>query len=143
MSEILTLPVLPLRETVLFPGVPAPIRVGRPGTLRSIQAATESKERLVFAVAQRENVDAATPDSLYTIGTVARVNQMQRGRGVLQLLLEGERRGIALRISEHEKHLQAMVREAEEMEPESTSGARGSAGVATVTVLAAAALLAG
>ncbi|MDH3746070.1 MAG: LON peptidase substrate-binding domain-containing protein, partial [Acidobacteriota bacterium] len=64
MSEILTLPVLPLRQTVLFPGVPVPIRAGRPSTLKAIKVATEQEDRLVFAVAQRENVEEATPESL-------------------------------------------------------------------------------
>jgi ATP-dependent Lon protease len=117
MSETLTLPVLPLRDTVIFPGVTVPIRVGRPGTLRAIQAASESEEKLVFAVAQRENTEKVSPDSLFTIGSVARIGHLQQGRGVVQLLVEGSRRGIALRISQEGEHLQAIVRDAEEMLP--------------------------
>ncbi|MGB5400286.1 MAG: LON peptidase substrate-binding domain-containing protein, partial [Thermoanaerobaculia bacterium] len=49
MSDTLTLPVLPLRDTVVFPGVTTPIGAGRPGTLRAIQAVSSSKEKLVFA----------------------------------------------------------------------------------------------
>ncbi|MDH3745849.1 MAG: endopeptidase La, partial [Acidobacteriota bacterium] len=55
--------------------------------------------------------------SLYTIGTIARIGQIQQGLGVVQLLIEGVQRGIALRISRRDDHLEAMVREAEEMEP--------------------------
>ncbi len=117
MSEPHNLPVLPLRETVVFPGVTLPIRAGRPATLRAIQAASLTEEKLVFAVAQRENVEDATPERLYTIGTIARIGQLQRGRGVVQLLLEGRARGIALRISDNGKHLEAIVRGAEEMMP--------------------------
>ena len=47
MAERLTLPVLPLREVVLFPGVTAPIGAGRPATLRAIEAALATPERLV------------------------------------------------------------------------------------------------
>ena len=54
MAERLTLPVLPLREVVLFPGVTAPIGAGRPATLRAIEAALATPERLVFAVSQRD-----------------------------------------------------------------------------------------
>ena len=97
MNERLTLPVLPLREVVLFPGVAAPIGAGRPGTLRAIEAALATPEKLVFAVSQRENVENVTADVLYTIGTVARIGQMQRGLGGVQLLLHGEHRGIAMR----------------------------------------------
>ena len=54
MSERLTLPVLPLRDFVLFPGVTTPINVGKPMTLRAIEAALATPERFVFAVSQRE-----------------------------------------------------------------------------------------
>jgi ATP-dependent Lon protease len=117
MNERLTIPVLPLREVVLFPGVTAPIGAGRPATLRAIEAALTHPDRLVFAVSQRQNVEQVTPDVLYTIGTIARIGQMQRGLAGMQLLLQGERRGIALQYSEKDGYLQAVVREAEEMAP--------------------------
>jgi ATP-dependent Lon protease len=65
MSERLMLPVLPLRETVVFPGVAVPISAGRPGTLQAIEAALGA-DRRVFAVAQRENRDEVEIDNLYT-----------------------------------------------------------------------------
>src|SRR3954469_11664537 len=117
MSERLTLPVLPLREVVLFPGVTAPIGAGRPATLRAIEAALATPERLVFAVSQRQNVESVSSDVLYTIGTIARIGQLQRGLSGMQLLLHGERRGIAIHYSDREGYLQAIVREAEEMLP--------------------------
>ena len=117
MAERLTLPVLPLREVVLFPGVTAPIGAGRPATLRAIEAALATPERLVFAVSQRQNVENVAPDVLYTIGTIARIGQLQRGLSGMQLLLNGERRGIAIHYSDKEGYLQAIVREAEEMLP--------------------------
>jgi ATP-dependent Lon protease len=117
MSERLTLPVLPLREVVLFPSVTAPIGAGRPATLRAIEAALASPDKLIFAVSQRQNVENVTSDVLYTIGTIARIGQVQRGLAGMQLLLQGERRGIAMQYSEREGHLEAIVREAEEMPP--------------------------
>ena len=117
MSERLTLPVLPLREVVLFPGVTAPIGAGRPGTLRAIEAALQHPDKLVFAVSQRQNVDTVAAESLYTIGTIARIGQLQRGLAGMQLLLHGERRGIAIHYSEIDGYLQAVVRETEEMLP--------------------------
>src|SRR5918999_1414084 len=117
MAERLTLPVLPLREVVLFPGVTAPIGAGRPATLRAIEAALAGPERLVFAVSQRQNVESVNSDVLYTIGTIARIGQLQRGLSGMQLLLNGERRGIAIHYTEQEGYLQAVVREAEEMLP--------------------------
>lgn len=117
MTERMTLPVLPLREVVLFPGVTAPIGAGRPGTLRAIEAALATPDKLIFAVSQRENNEQVAPDVLYTIGTVARIGQLQRGLAGMQLLIHGEKRGIAMHYSEPEGYLQAIVREAEEMQP--------------------------
>src|SRR5215203_5707361 len=117
MAERLSLPVLPLREVVLFPGVTAPIGAGRPATLRAIEAALAGPERLVFAVSQRQNVESVSSDVLYTIGTIASIGQLQRGLSGMQLLLHGERRGIAIHYTEKEGYLQAVVREAEEMLP--------------------------
>ena len=73
MSERTMLPVLPLRETVVFPGVAVPISAGRPGTLQAIEAALQG-DRRVFAVAQRENRDEVEPENLYTVGTVVRIS---------------------------------------------------------------------
>src|ERR1700720_488758 len=117
MTERLNLPVLPLREFVLFPGVAAPIQAGKPATLRAVEAALNSPDRLVFAVSQREDLSVVTPEALHTIGTVARIGQVQRGFAGMQLLLSGEYRGIAMRISEKDGYLHAVVREAEEMPP--------------------------
>jgi ATP-dependent Lon protease len=117
MTERMTLPVLPLRDFVLFPGVTAPINAGKPATLRAIEAALNTPERLVFAVSQREDVPQVTPEVLHTIGTVARIGTLQRGLAGIQLLLHGEHRGIAMRITEKDGYLQAVLREAEEMKP--------------------------
>jgi len=117
MTDRLTLPVLPLREVVLFPGVTAPIGAGRPGTLKAIEAALARPDRLVFAVTQRQNLEQVAAEGLYTIGTIARIGQVQRGVSGVQLLLHGERRGIAIHVGDHEGYLQAVVREAEEMAP--------------------------
>lgn len=116
MSDTLTLPVLPLRDTVVFPGVTTPIGAGRPGTLRAIQAASSGENKLVFAVSQRENREKVSADRLFTIGTIARIGQLQRVTGGVQFLLHGEDRGIALRVGESSNgFLEAVVRVAEEM----------------------------
>jgi ATP-dependent Lon protease len=117
MNERMTLPVLPLREVVLFPGVTAPIGAGRPATLRAIEAALATPDKLIFAVSQRQNVEVVSPEVLYTIGTVARIGQMQRGLAGMQLLIHGEKRGIAMHYMDKEGYLQTIVREAEEMLP--------------------------
>src|ERR1044072_485849 len=116
MTQRQTLPVLPLRGTVIFPGLTAPIAAGRPGTLRAIEAALKS-ERLVFAVAQRHSPAEPTPDILYSMGVIARIGQIQRGLGGVQLLLQGEQRATALQYNTTEGYLSAVVMPVEEMKP--------------------------
>jgi ATP-dependent Lon protease len=109
MSDRLTLPVLPLREVVLFPGVSTPIGAGRPATLRAIERALKSEHRLIFAVSQRENVEKVTPESLHVMGTIAKIGQVQRGLAGVQLLLQGERRATALQVHDTGDHLEAVI----------------------------------
>ena len=98
MAERLNLPVLPMRETVVFPGVALPISAGRPGTLEAIEKVLDG-DRLLFAVCQRENVDDAVPEVLHEMGVIVRVMQVQRSPGGLQVLIHGEKRAKALSYS--------------------------------------------
>ena len=117
MAERFTLPVLPLRDTVVYPGVAVPISAGRPGTVEAVQEALDGDRRL-FAVAQRENVDDPAPEYLYKIGTVVRIIQTHRVRGGVQLLVQGEGRAQALSYhSEGESMLHAALLELERQEP--------------------------
>ena len=116
MSTRQTLPVLPLRGTVIFPGLAAPIAAGRPGTLRAIEAALKG-DRLVFAVAQRDNAEEPAPDILYSMGVIARIGQVNRGLGGVQLLLQGEERATALQYSQADGYLSAVVMKTEDMLP--------------------------
>ena len=114
MSE--NLPIVPMRSSVLLPGVGLPISAGRPATLRAIEAAMRG-DRRVFAVSQRQEGDEVSPETLYTIGTIATIGSVQRGIGGIRLLLEGQARGIALRIAPKDGYLEAAVAEAKEHLP--------------------------
>ena len=116
MAQRQTIPVLPLRGTVMFPGLTSPISAGRPGTLRAIESALKA-DRLVFAVAQRDNSDEPTADILYSMGVIARIGQIQRGLGGVQLLLQGEQRATALQYTTTDGFLSAVIMPAEEMNP--------------------------
>ncbi len=116
MAQRQTLPVLPLRGTVIFPGLTQPIAAGRPGTLRAIEAALKA-DRLVFAVAQRDNTDEPSPDILYSMGVIARIGQVQRGLGGVQLLLQGEQRATSLQYTTTDNYLAAVVVPVDEMNP--------------------------
>ena len=111
------LPVVVLRDMVIYPGVTVPMAVGRADTLSAIQAAAESPDRRFFALLQREKSDEADPLGLHTIGVMARVVQLQQGLGGTQALVLGLHRGIALRIDRTEEHLVATVSPAEELMP--------------------------
>ena len=117
MSDRMTLPVLPLRDAVLFPGVSTPIGAGRPATLRAIEAALKQSDRRVFAVAQKENIDQISPGLLYTTGTIARISQVQHHLGGVQLILHGEARGTAVHYGETSGYLEATVRESPDLPP--------------------------
>ncbi|HEX8316995.1 endopeptidase La [Longimicrobium sp.] len=116
MSEKLMLPVLPLRETVIFPGTAVPISAGRPGTLQAIEAALAGDRRM-FAVAQKENRDDVEHDNLYTVGTIVRIAQVQKGGGGVQLLIHGESRAMALQFVDAGHGLTAHARAMTEQPP--------------------------
>ena len=84
------LPVLPLRDVVVFPFVVMPLLVGRAASLAALEAANE-EDRIVLLVAQRdpETQEPAAAD-LYRVGVVARIRQLSRlGSGTVRVLVEG------------------------------------------------------
>ena len=117
MTDLTTLPVIPLREAVLFPEVTSPIAAGRPGTLRAIEAALRTEDKQIFVVSQRENLEDVTPEILYGMGTVATIGPVQRGPSGMRLLLNGDYRAVAVRYDEQDEYLVASVHSAEEMPP--------------------------
>jgi ATP-dependent Lon protease len=117
MTDVTTLPVIPLREAVLFPEVTSPIAAGRPGTLRAIEAALRNEDKQIFVVSQRENLEDITPEILYGMGTVATIGPVQRGPSGMRLLLNGDYRAVAVRYEEQDEYLVAAIHPAEEMPP--------------------------
>ncbi len=111
------LPVIVLRDMVVYPGVTMPMEIGRADTLSAIQAAAEHPERTFFALLQREKSEEVDPLGLHTIGVVARVVQLQHGLRGTQAVVVGLHRGILLRTDEEEEHLVATVSPAEELLP--------------------------
>ena len=109
MSRRFSLPVLPLRDTVVYPGVAVPISAGRPGTVEAVQEALDGDRRL-FAVAQNQNQDDPDPQILYAVGTIVRIIQTHRVRGGIQLLVQGEARArAAAYVDDGEAMLRATV----------------------------------
>ena len=104
------LPVLPLRDVVVFPYMVIPLLVGRPGSLTAIEMAL-AEERWIFLVAQR-SADVNEPGSkdLFRTGVVGRVLQIARNpNGTTKVLVEGVGRARVTRYSPAEKHLRAQL----------------------------------
>ncbi len=118
MSERQTLPVVPLRGAVVFPGVTLPISVGRSFSLRAIEHAAKTDQRL-FVVAQRENVDRPGKEQLYTMGVIARIAHAQRGQKGVQLLVEGLERATAIEFRDVDDRVEAVVLPVQEVPPPS------------------------
>src|SRR5262245_8204611 len=85
------LPLLPVRDLVVFPYMIAPLRVTRPISLDAVQNALQSDERLCFIVAQRESSDEdPKPNALYRTGTVGVIMRMRKlSDGGLKILVQG------------------------------------------------------
>ena len=107
------LPVLPLRDVVVFPHVVIPLLVGRPASLAAVEAAVAT-DRLILLVAQRvaDVQDPAAAD-LYRVGVVARVLQVNRlPTGTTRVLVEGLTRARVTRYAPTGDALRAMVTDA-------------------------------
>ncbi|MEM7167024.1 MAG: endopeptidase La [Planctomycetota bacterium] len=115
MSELSKLPTLALRDTVLFPGVTTPLRVGRAESLRAVELALASNQE-VFAVLQTGNEDTIDTKKLHNIGTVAKIGQVNRTDGSVQLLVQGQRRANAVRYDLVDGSVQATVQEVVEID---------------------------
>ncbi|HEY1558798.1 MAG TPA: endopeptidase La [Kofleriaceae bacterium] len=115
-----TLPVLALRSSVILPGVGLPISAGRPQTLRAIEAALKDPAHRVLAIAQRteDSGDDVSPESLYTVGTIATLGSVQRSANGVRVFLQGVSRGISVRVTPHKDgYLEATVGPAKELLP--------------------------
>lgn len=112
-AEIVTLPVLPISNAVLFPCVLMPLAVSRPTSVAALQAAAKLGQDRILVVAQRAPSIDAPPrqEDLYAFGTEAVIKQMvPREDGSLALVVLGTERGEILRLQEKEDCLQAEVR---------------------------------
>lgn len=106
------LPVLPVRDVVIFPGVIAPLFVGRARSLKSVEEASLNDKNL-FVVAQRDVAsEDPEPSELYKMGTLCRVIQMVRiPDGSTKILIEGNSRAVVKRYIQTGEFLAAKIEE--------------------------------
>jgi ATP-dependent Lon protease len=93
-SDRRLLPVLPIRAAVLFPGAAIPVAVGRPRTVRAVEAALETDDKAMFVIALRaQDEDDPGPSDLHRVGTEAVIKKVHRSPdGTFQLIVVGEQR---------------------------------------------------
>ena len=86
-----TLPMLPVRDIVVFPYMIIPLFVGREASIRSVEEAL-AKNRLIFLASQKEIAEEnPTPETIYSVGTVAKIMRMRKlSDGRVKILIQGE-----------------------------------------------------
>src|SRR2546430_1752084 len=88
-----TLPVLPLKDTVVFPGFPTPLAIGQERSIKLIEDVVSSDRALALVTVKNEAAEQPAWDDLYRIGTAAVVHKMIKvPDGTLRILVEGVRR---------------------------------------------------
>jgi ATP-dependent Lon protease len=111
----LTLPVLPIKRTVLFPGILMPVTVGRDRSVAAVNAAVKTEDKTILVVAQRDPAkENPGLDDLYTIGTKAVVKQVGRtDDGTIQALIQGLERVALLKVEQSLPYLTVHARRLE------------------------------
>ena len=121
-ENLQTLPVLPIKNTVLFPFLLLPLSVGRASSIAAIEAALASEEKEIVVVAQRDaSVDNPGLTDLYSIGTKAVIKKMARKpQGLLEVVLLGVERVVLLKLEQHGAYQTARIKPLPLLEEKST-----------------------
>ena len=108
----LTLPVLPIKRTVLFPGTMMPLTVGRERSMAAVNAAMKTEEKMIVVIAQRDPLtDEPRLADLYSIGTKAIVKQIgQTSEGTIHILAQGVERVALINEEQPTPYILAKVR---------------------------------
>ena len=109
------LPVLPLKDTVIYPHIIVPLLITREEYVKLIDDAL-SADRLVAAVASKEEVETPEPEQIYDIGTAAAIIRMLKlPDGSMQLFVQGVQRIRIVKYVERQPYLKARVEKVEEV----------------------------
>ncbi|MEJ5352569.1 MAG: endopeptidase La [Melioribacteraceae bacterium] len=104
------LPVLPLRDNVIFPYMIFPILVGREQSIRAANYALDNSKYIFLAAQKRSNIDEPTPDDIYPEGTIAKIIQILKlPNGLLKILIDGIIQGRIKRFTERTNFFEAEV----------------------------------
>jgi ATP-dependent Lon protease len=120
-AEAISLPLLPLRDVVVFPHMVIPLFVGRPRSIRALEAAMEAGKSIMLAAQKSAGKDDPTPEDVYEIGCVATILQMLKlPDGTVKVLVEGAQRARVTEIQDVETHFTS---ELVPITPDATMGA--------------------
>jgi ATP-dependent Lon protease len=120
-SDPINLPLLPLRDVVVFPHMVIPLFVGRPRSIRALEAAMEAGKSIMLAAQKSAGKDDPTPDDVYEIGCVATILQMLKlPDGTVKVLVEGAQRARVTNIQDADTHFTS---ELVPIAPDTTAGA--------------------
>ncbi|HEX9094773.1 MAG TPA: LON peptidase substrate-binding domain-containing protein, partial [Candidatus Dormibacteraeota bacterium] len=107
--ELRCIPLVPLRDDVVFPKLIVPLSVGRRTSIAAITAAME-KDKQVLLVAQRDpQVDDTTEQDLYTTGTIAEINGMRQTPAGVQMLVAGAQRARIVRFVQFKPFIEVEI----------------------------------
>ncbi len=104
MTEALILPILPLRDIVVFPHQPVPLFVGREKSVRALEEAMKTPGKQILLATQKDkDDDDPAPDAIYEVGVVATVLQLLKlPDGTVKVLVEGKARAYIARFTDQE-----------------------------------------
>jgi len=110
-STPIDLPLLPLRDVVVFPHMVIPLFVGRPKSIKALEAAMESERRIMLVAQKAAAKDEPSTEDMFEMGCVATILQMLKlPDGTVKVLVEGVQRAKVLSIAEGENHFVASVK---------------------------------
>ena len=109
-STPVDLPLLPLRDVVVFPHMVIPLFVGRPKSIKALESAMEGERRIMLVAQKAAAKDEPSAEDMFEMGCVATILQMLKlPDGTVKVLVEGLQRAKVLSISEGETHFEANV----------------------------------
>jgi len=106
------LPLLPLRDMVIFPSMVVPLFVGRDKSVSALEDAMKKDKAIMMATQKDARNDNPGPEDIYEVGTICSVIQMMRmPDGTIKVLVEGKRRARISHFLPGEEHFQVFIRE--------------------------------
>ena len=104
-SDPITLPLLPLRDVVVFPHMVIPLFVGRPKSIKALEAAMEAGRQIMLVAQKAAGKDEPKPDDMFEVGCVSSILQMLKlPDGTVKVLVEGIQRANTLSITDNGEH---------------------------------------